>query len=89
MTQNIKENGQILCRPMYQAITQDEWEWEECKEKLSLFMELLHQRLGLHDLVKLGAENMPQYDPYDDESQNADEFPILDEEPGVTSEWGD
>ena len=53
---------------MNQALTQNEWEWEECKKKCSLFMESLCQRLGpftmMDDLVELGAEDTPQYDPY-------------------------
>ena len=55
-------------------------------------MELLYQRLGPHammgDLVELGAEDTLQFDPYEDESQNAKTFPILDEEPEVTLKWG-
>ena len=53
----------------------------------------LHQKLGLHaelrDLVELGVEDTPQYDPYEDESQNAQMFPMLDEQPEVTTERGD
>ena len=55
-------------------------------------MESLHQRLGswaeVEDLVKLGMENKPQNDPYEDELQNAKPFCMLDEEPEVTLEWG-
>ena len=40
------------------------------------------------DLAYLGSEDMPQYDPYEDESQNAEMFHILDEEPEVIPEWG-
>ena len=39
-------------------------------------MESLHQRLGPHakvrDLVKLGEKDTLQYDPYEDELQNAE-----------------
>ena len=41
------------------------------------------------DLVELSEEDTLQYDPYEDKLQNAKTFPILDEEPEVTSEWGD
>ena len=51
-------------------------------------MESLHQRLGPHamvrDLVELGVEDRPWYDPYKDELQNADMSPILNEEPEAT-----
>ena len=54
-------------------------------------MESLCQRLGpyteVQDLLELGVEDTLQYDPYDDESQNAEKFPILEEEPGSTQEW--
>ena len=40
-------------------------------------------------LVQLGVENMLQYDPHEDKSQNAEMFPILDGESEVTPEWGD
>ena len=40
------------------------------------------------DLADLGAEDMLQYDPYQDESQNVDTFPSLDEEPEIAHEWG-
>ena len=45
-------------------------------------MESLHQRLRpcakVRDLVELGVEDTPQYHLYEDESQNAEKFPILD-----------
>ena len=55
-------------------------------------MESLHQRFGPHtevkDLAELGIVDMPQYETYKDESQNADTFPALDKEPEVTPDWG-
>ena len=38
-------------------------------------------------MVELGVEETPQYDPYEDELQNAGTFLILDEEPDVTPKW--
>ena len=35
MAKVIKENGQVLLGSTYQALTQDEWEQEECKIKCS------------------------------------------------------
>ena len=46
--------------------------------------------LGLYarvdDLVELDVEDTPQHDPYEDKMQNAETFPILDEEPEATLE---
>ena len=48
-------------------------------------MESLHQMLGslamLKDLGKLGVKDTLQYDTYWDKLQNAETFPMLDEEP--------
>ena len=56
-------------------------------------MASLHHKLGpgaeVRDLVELGVENMPKCYSYVDKSQNAEIFSILDEEPEVTSEWGE
>ena len=56
-------------------------------------MESLHQRLGpyavVRDPVKLGVEDTPHYDPYEDKLQNVETLHILDKEPEVTPEWGD
>ena len=56
-------------------------------------MESLQQVMGPHarlrDLVNMSVEETMQYDPYEDESQNAETFPMLDKEPEVTPEWGD
>ena len=56
-------------------------------------MELLHQRLGsqtmVGDLAELGLKDMPQFDPYEDESQSTEIFPALDKELEVSSEWVD
>ena len=47
-------------------------------------MESLYQRLGhcteLRDIVELGVEDIPHYDPYDDESQNVKTFLMFDED---------
>ena len=42
----------------------------------------------MRDLVELDVENMPKYNPYEDESHSAETFSILDEELEVTPEWG-
>ena len=56
-------------------------------------MELFHQRLHPHttvgDLIDLGAEDMLQYDPYEDVSQNVETLPSFDEKLEATLEWKD
>ena len=42
----------------------------------------------MRDLVGLGVEVTLQYNPYEDELQNAKMFPMLDKEPEVTPEGG-
>ena len=88
----IKENSQVFYKSPYKALTQEEWEQGECKNECSLFMESLHQMMGpntkLRDLVHLGVEETLQIDPYENKSQNAETFPMLDEEPEVNPEWG-
>ena len=79
MAKIMKENVQVLQRSIYLALSQEEWEWEECKAKHISFMASLHQKLGpcteLRDLVDLGVEDTPQHDPYEDELENAETFP--------------
>jgi hypothetical protein len=74
MAKIIKENGQVLHGSIYQALSPDENKQEQCKNKLSLFMESLHQELGpyvrLSNLVELGVKQTPQYDPYQDTRGN-------------------
>ena len=93
MPKILKENGQVMHKSTYQSLTQDELELEECNEEWSLFMESLYQRLVpcavAGDLANLGAEDILQYDPYENESLNEEAFLICDEEPEVTPEWGD
>ena len=73
MAKLIKENGQVLHGPSCQELTKKEWEWEEHKKEHSSFMEVLLQRLGPHAT----AEDILQYDPYEDELQNSEMLPIL------------
>ena len=88
-----EENGQVLHRSSYQVITQKDWEQEECKLEQSLLIKSLHQMqcpcAEVTELVELGVENTPQYDPYEKKSKNDEMFPILDEEPKVIPAWGD
>ena len=63
---------------------------DEFKYGHRLFMESLHQRLGPQaywmNVVDLGGEGMPQYNPYEDESQKVETFPSFNEEPEATLE---
>ena len=90
-TKILKKTGQVIHRSMFWALTQDEQDRGECKDK-QLFMKSLHQRLGpqamVDGLADLGMEYIPEYNLYDDESQNVETFPSLNEEPEVTLEWG-
>ena len=56
-------------------------------------MARVYERLGFQvtprDLEKLGLENSPQYDPYEDETQNEQSFPQLAEELEPMPEMGD
>ena len=42
--------------------------------------------MSLRDFVDLGVEETPLIDPYENKSQNADMFSMLDEEPKVIPE---
>ena len=56
-------------------------------------MESLHQKLVpwtmMRYLVELGVEDTLQCNAYEDESQNAKTFPMLDEKSGITPNRGD
>ena len=75
----MKENGQVLHRSTYQALNQQDWEQEECKAKHNSFIASLHQKLGpcseLRDLVEVGAEDTPQFDPYEENHKMLKCFP--------------
>ena len=43
----------------------------------------------VRDLAELGVEDVLQYDPYEDKSQNSEIFSMMDKEPEVTPEWRD
>ena len=64
----------------------------KCTDECISFMESspldASSQATVNDLAYLGKEDMPKNDPYKDESQNVDTFPISDEEPEVTVEWG-
>ena len=64
----------------------------KCKAEHIFIMASLHEKLHLHAvlrvLVELGVEDIPQYDPHEDELSNAKMFPMLDEEPEVIPNWG-
>ena len=55
-------------------------------------MESLNHMLGtqtmVDDFADLSMKDIPQYNPYEDESQNIETFPILDEKQQVTTEGG-
>ena len=78
-----KQNGQVLNRFMYEELTKEDWYRNECKDEYGLFMSLF-TRGYVFELQwmtqQMSIEEMPQYDLYDNESQNIETFPSLDEE---------
>ena len=72
---------------MYQALTQDEWEYKRVKPGTYFVPGFASLELGSHamvsDLVGLGIEYMFHYDLYEKELQITQMFPILDKEPEV------
>ena len=80
----LTENGQVLHRSKYQSLTPDELldkEWSNAHEQ---FMSRVYERLvsGVlqRELEKLGLEDTPQYDLYEEETQNEQTLPQLAEE---------
>ena len=70
---------------------QDEWEHDKSSKEHKMFMPV-HQRLDpqaiVDDLAELGNEDMPQNDPYKDDSWIVETFHIIDNEPELTPEGG-
>ena len=50
---------------------------------------MLDPHAVVSNLVELDVEDTSQYDPYEDELQNAKMFPIFVKEPEETPEWGE
>ena len=79
MVKIITEIDHVLHRSAYQALTQEEWEWEDCKNECSSFMESLNQvmvpQMRLRDFVDLGVEETPMIDPSENKLQMLKCFP--------------
>ena len=86
----MKENGQVIHRSMYQALTQNEWESKEYNQGCRRFMELLNQRLCpaamVEELAELGVKDMLLYNLIENKLKNTETFLVVDEEPEVTPE---
>ena len=78
------ENGQVLHRSTYQPLNPDELLDRDGSDAQEPFMARVYDRLGScvlsRELEVLGLEDTPQYDPYEDETQNKQTIPQLAEE---------
>ena len=75
----LKENGQVVHRSTCQPLTTDELFDKDGSDAKEQFMSRVYDRLRScilpRDLEDLGLEDTPQYDPYEDETQNKQSFP--------------
>ena len=89
----LTENGQVLHRSTHQPLTLDELLDRDGSDVQEQIMSRVYERLGSHvlprELEDLGLEDTPQYDPYEDETQNEQTFPQLMEELEPMPEVGD
>ena len=89
----LTENGQVLHRSTYRPLTPDELLDRDGSDAQEQFMARVHERLGScvlpRELEDLGLEDTPQYDPYEDETQNEQMLLQLAEELEPTPEAGD
>ena len=78
---------------MYSSLTPDELMDKDGSDAREQFMASIYERLGSQVLPKeledLGLENTPQYDLYEDKTQNKQAFPQLAEELKTMQEMGD
>ena len=78
------ENGQVLHRITYRPLTSDEFLDKDRSDAQEQFMARAYEKLGSwvlpRELENIGLENTPQYDPYEDETQNEQMIPQLAEE---------
>ena len=92
-TKILTENGYVLHRSTYQPLTPDVLLDRDGPDAREHFMARVYDRLGSHVLPKeledLGLEDTPQYNPYEDETQNEQMFPQLAEELQPMPEVGD
>ena len=92
-TKIFPENGQVLHRSTYQPSNPDELLDKDGSDAQEPLMARVHERLGScvlpRNLEDLWIENTPQYDPYEDETQNNESFPKLAEELEPMPEVGD
>ena len=74
----LMENGQVLHRSTYRSLTPDEIADKDGSDAQEQFMARVYERLGSwvlpRELNNIGLENTPQYDLYEDETQNKQPF---------------
>ena len=92
-TKILTKNGQVLHTSTYQPLTPVELLAKDGSDAQDHFMARVYERLGTQvfprELEDVGLENTPQYNPYEDETQNKQSFPQLAEELEPMSEVGD
>ena len=89
----LTENQQVLHRSTYRPLTPDELLDKDGSDAQEQFMARVYERLRscvlTRELEDVGLENAPQYDPYEDETQNEQTFSQLAEELESMPEVGD
>ena len=74
----LTENGQVFQTSTYRMLTPDELSDKDRSDAQNQFMPRVHERLWSwvlpRELENVGLENNPQYDLYEDETQNKHTF---------------
>ena len=87
----LTENRQVLHRSTHLPLIPDKLLDRDRSDAQEQFMARVHERLGSYilprELEDLGLEDTPQYNPYEDETQNKQLFPQLAEELGSCQRW--
>ena len=93
MAKILNENGQVFHRSTYWPVTSDKLLDRDRSDAWEQFIARVYERLGSHILPRaledVVLENTPQYDPYEDVTQNKQSFPQLTEELEPMPEVGD
>ena len=74
----LTENGQVLHRSIYRPLTPEELSDKDGSDAQEQFTARVYEMLGSwvlpRELEDIGLENTPQYDSYEDETQNEQTF---------------
>ena len=87
------DNGEVLCRSTYRPLTPAKLLNNDGSDAKEQFMAKVYETLESSDLPRelegIALENIPHYDPHENETQNKQTFPQLAEEPEPMLEVGD